>query len=89
MLDVMHHCKQTTTCRVHFSACAPHSFGVDLSALNLLNLFTQDGRTALDVATQIQGADSAVVQTLTKAGAKSGKQVESDCEQCEQQYTRL
>ena len=35
----------------------------------------QDGHTALDVATQNQGADSELVQILTNAGAKTGKQV--------------
>ena len=78
------------TCTLYFSTCALHSFSVALSTFIKPNhSFTQDGRTALDVATQFQGADSAVVQTLTKAGVKSGKQVESDCEQCEQQYTRI
>ena len=35
----------------------------------------QTGCTALDVAKQSHGADSAVAQTLSKAGAKTGKEV--------------
>ena len=48
-------------------------FGTNYS--NCVCLVTQDGHTALDAAAQFQGADSEVVQTLTKAGAKTGKQV--------------
>ena len=50
-------------------------FGTNYSNCARVCLVTQDGRTALDTATQFQGADSEVVQILTKVGAKTGKQV--------------